>query len=206
MVLKEYNIPTKLTLVRLIIAPIFLPFLLVYFLPYNNVLINGLLAQLFILFGLTDFFDGYLARRYHQETALGKILDPIADKFLVYSTLLALLAINKIYFFWVILFVGRDFFVMGIRQIALESNFSVPVSSGGKFKTAIQFIMLSFIIFNPYHHLGITGCMYWNLVEQSILFFALFLSLYTVYCYYKFFMSRLSARMLYQSEAYQDHE
>lgn len=204
--LKDYNIPTKLTLIRLALSPICIPFLLVYFLPYNHILVNALLAIIFIMFGMTDFFDGYLARRYQQETDLGKMLDPIADKFLIYSTLIALLAIGKIYFFWVILFIGREFFVMTLRQIALENNFTVNVSLGGKIKTALQFVMLSFIIFNPYHHMGIISCMRWNLVEQGILLVALFLSLYTAYTYYKLFMERLVMTKPYEAEVYLEHE
>lgn len=206
MIFREYNIPIKLTLIRLVLSPICIPFLLVYFLPYNNSIINSLLAIVFILFGMTDFFDGYLARRYQQETDLGKILDPIADKFLIYSTLIALLAIGKIYFFWVILFIGREFFVMTLRHIALENNFSINVSLGGKVKTAIQFIMLSFIIFNPYHHLGIVSCARWNLVEFVIIVIALFLSLYTAYNYYKVFMERFVVTKPYETEVYLEHD
>ena len=203
---KEYNIPTKLTLIRLALSPICIPFLLVYFLPYNNILVNALLAIIFILFGMTDFFDGYLARRYQQETDLGKMLDPIADKFLIYSTLIALLAIGKIYFFFVILFIGREFFVMTLRQIALENNFTVNVSLGGKIKTALQFVMLSFIIFNPYHHMGLIGCMRWNLLELLLILGALFLTLYTAYTYYKLFMERLLMIKPYEAEVYLEHE
>src|ERR1700722_2587731 len=130
-----FNTPTILTLIRLILSPLVLPVLFVYLLPYNNIYINILLALLFIAFSLTDFLDGYLARKYSQETALGSVLDPIADKFLVYSTLLALAVVNKLFFFWVVLLIGREFFMMGLRQVALENNFSVKVSSLGKTKT-----------------------------------------------------------------------
>src|SRR5579871_3122872 len=138
-----FNIPTILTLTRLILAPLLVPLLLVYLLPYNYFWLNSVLAILFIFFGLTDFFDGYLARKLHQETPLGRVLDPIADKFLVYSTLVALLAVGKIYFYWVIIFIGREFFLMGLRHIALENNVVVHVSSWGKLKTFAQMAVLT---------------------------------------------------------------
>ncbi len=65
-----------------------MPLLLITFLPVNRLEINFVLAIIFLGFSVTDFLDGYLARHFHQETALGKLLDPIADKFLVYSTLI----------------------------------------------------------------------------------------------------------------------
>src|SRR5947199_10698456 len=99
------TIPNKLTLIRLIGSPLLLPVLLVYFLPFNNFLINTLLAFIFLLFGATDFFDGYLARKYRLESTIGKVLDPIADKFLIYCTLIGLLAAGKIGFYWVIILI-----------------------------------------------------------------------------------------------------
>lgn len=146
------------------------------------------MALIFTLFVLTDFFDGYLARKYCQVTTLGKILDPIADKFLVYSTLIALLAINKIYFYWVVLLIGREFFVMGLRLIAAEHNFSIPVSSQGKLKTCIQMILLIYLIINPYQQAGLQGAFFWNGVEIILLMTTMFFSVVSAYTYYQSFM------------------
>src|SRR5690606_3086491 len=134
------SFPLFLTLIRLILSPIILPFLFVYLLPLNYVLINIFLAIVFILFSLTDFFDGYIARKYHQESSLGRLLDPIADKFLIFSVLISLLAAGKIFFYWVIILIGREIFIMGLRQLALEYAITIPVSWAGKVKTAIQMI------------------------------------------------------------------
>ncbi|MDP3889126.1 MAG: CDP-alcohol phosphatidyltransferase family protein, partial [bacterium] len=114
------NIPIILTLIRLIFSPFLLPLLLVHFLPFNIFWINAILALFFVMVCLTDFFDGYLARKYKQETVLGKLLDPIADKFLLYSTLIVLLSVHKIFFYWPSILIGREFLVMGIRLIAME--------------------------------------------------------------------------------------
>ncbi|MDR3550223.1 MAG: CDP-diacylglycerol--glycerol-3-phosphate 3-phosphatidyltransferase [Candidatus Babeliales bacterium] len=186
----NFNLPTTLTLIRLVLSPIILPLLFVYLLPFNNVVINALLGLLFIAFSLTDFFDGYLARKYRQETALGSILDPIADKFLVYSVLIGLAVVHKIYFFWVIIFIGREFFMMGLRQIALEHNFSVPVSMIGKFKTAFQMICLAVIIVNPYQSLafGLHGKELFNTIELITLGLALGFTVASGYLYYRSFM------------------
>lgn len=183
--LKSLNVPTWLTIIRLAVSPLLLPVLFVWFLPQNSFGINVVLALVFIMFGLTDFFDGYLARRYCQETLLGKVLDPIADKFLVYSTLVALQAIGKIYYYWVVLLIGREFFVMGLRLIALEYKTSVPVSYGGKLKTMIQMILLVVLILNPYQALGLFGAPVWNGGEYLLLMTTMVLSLYSAWDYYR---------------------
>jgi CDP-diacylglycerol--glycerol-3-phosphate 3-phosphatidyltransferase len=146
----SFNIPLFLTGVRLVISPL-LPFLLVLFLPSEGSGWNITLGLLFIILGFTDFLDGYLARRYQQETILGKLLDPVADKFLVFSTAIALVYLQKIFFYWAIIVIARDVFVMGLREVSLSYGFSVPVSWQGKLKTALQFIYLAVVIMNPYH-------------------------------------------------------
>src|SRR5437762_10588151 len=126
----QLSLPMLLTFIRLG-SPLILPFFLVYLLPYNVTWLNYSLATLFFLFGLTDFFDGYLARKYHQVTSTGAMLDHVADKFLLYSTLIALVATHKIHFTWAIIWIGREFFIMTLRQVALENKFAIIVSSYG---------------------------------------------------------------------------
>ena len=94
--LYKINLPNLLTLIRLFSSLFILPFLIVYFLPLNIFLINFFIIFLFILLSITDFLDGYLARKYNLETKFGRALDPIADKFFLSSTLISLLAINFI--------------------------------------------------------------------------------------------------------------
>jgi CDP-diacylglycerol--glycerol-3-phosphate 3-phosphatidyltransferase len=188
------NFPNLLTVIRLVCSPIILPFLIVGFLPYNFFWLNCIVAIFFCFFALTDFFDGYLARRLNQETTVGKVLDPIADKFLLYSTLVALLAAHKIFFYWVILFIGREFFIMGLRYVALEQAISVSVSMLGKIKTTIQMIMLCVMILNPYHALGIIGAPGWNGTEFILIFLALAMSLFSAKQYYHVFMNAFRAK------------
>jgi len=183
------NLPNTLTLIRLVLSPLFLPLLFVYLLPFNIFWLNCALAFLFVLFGLTDFFDGYFARRYQQVTSIGKMLDPIADKFLVYSTLIALLAIGKIYFYWVVILIGRDFFVMGLRQVALENNFSVAVSGYGKLKTAFQMLFITFVLVNPHKDLMMSAFA-WNMIEYCLLAGTLILTVFSAKTYYHSFMNK----------------
>jgi CDP-diacylglycerol---glycerol-3-phosphate 3-phosphatidyltransferase len=193
-----FSLPNLLSLARLVLSPLILPLLIVYFLPLNYHWLNGLLALLFALFSITDFFDGYLARRYEQVTTIGKLLDLIADKFLVYSVLIALLAIHKIYFVWVLIIIGREFFMFGLRQLSLEYHISVHVSWWGKLKTVFQMIYLTFLIYNPYHTLafdgfvGLVGDFYaapgWTSVEILLTVLAVGLSIISAYKYYKAFM------------------
>jgi CDP-diacylglycerol--glycerol-3-phosphate 3-phosphatidyltransferase len=185
------SLPMILTFIRLIGSPLILPFFLVYLLPYNVLWLNYSLATLFFLFGLTDFFDGYLARKYDQVTPIGAMLDHVADKFLLYSTLIALVAAHKLYFFWAILWIGREFFIMALRQIALENNFVIAVSSYGKLKTALQVACLTFVIINPYHALGISA-LYWNGTELLLLLIATALSLASAHNYFTLFMEQFS--------------
>ena len=145
-VFTQLNFPTILTLVRLIFAPIILPILFVHFLPLHNFLINCALALFFVLISLTDFFDGYLARKHNQVTTLGTMLDPIADKFLIFSALIALVAIGRLYFFWAIVLIGREFFVMTLRHIALECGLRIHVSGYGKLKTVLQILLITFLV------------------------------------------------------------
>jgi CDP-diacylglycerol--glycerol-3-phosphate 3-phosphatidyltransferase len=189
--MKLFTLPNILTLIRLVLSPLALPVLLVYLLPLNILWINISLALLFVVFGITDYFDGYFARRYAQESLIGGLLDPIADKFLLYSTLIGLLAANKIYFFWVVLLIGREFFIMGLRLVALEHKYSIPVSYLAKFKTAVTMICLTYIIYNPYHQLGLMGAFRANLIEYALLATAISLSLFTAKQYFDGFMTKL---------------
>ena len=195
--LKIINFPTMLTLIRLVISPLFFPFLLVYLLPYNLVWLNIALAIVFVLFCLTDFFDGYLARKYKQETGLGKMLDPIADKFLMYSTLIALLVVQKIFFYWVILFIGRELFVMGLRLVALQQRVEISVSRLGKYKTAFQMIALTMIIANPCQAIGLgfSDAALFNSIELMFLLAGLLLSLESARQYYLEFMQHYNRRI-----------
>ena len=191
------TIPNILTLARLIGSPVVLPLLLVLFLPFNIPWINYLLGIIFLCFGLTDFFDGYFARRFDQVSVLGAMLDPIADKFLFYSSLIGLLAAQKIFFYWVILLIGREFFVMGLRMVALEKGLVIPVSVAAKIKTVLEMIYITVVISNPHHNLGLYNNIYgWNGLELLLLLITVGMSVTTAYWYYQEFIFELKKRRL----------
>lgn len=153
-----------------------------------------MLALFFVLVSITDFFDGYLARRYRQETKIGKSLDHIADKFLVYATLVSLLAVEKIFFYWVIILIGREFFVLGLRIIALEHNLEVSVSTYGKIKTATQMILLTFLLIVPNRYLTLSGSVFIALIKYTLIALTLVFSIYSAIAYGLAFYRMLQAR------------
>lgn len=150
-----------------------LPILFVSFLPLDIFWINNLLCLLFVFIAFTDFLDGYLARKYNQITLLGTILDPLSDKFLLYSSLVSLVYLKKVYFYAAIIFIGREFWIMGLREIALVRGFSLPVNKWGKIKTFLQFSYIALTLIN-------LNC---KLLENVFLISALAATLYSGYIY-----------------------
>ncbi|MGA9530859.1 MAG: CDP-alcohol phosphatidyltransferase family protein [Candidatus Babeliales bacterium] len=173
-----------LTCIRFFVSPTVIPALIYFLLPYNNVWFNGIVALIFIIVSMTDFLDGYYARLKKMETVEGAFLDPIADKCLFFSTFISLVTINKLFFYWAILFIARDFFVMSLRCFAYKHGFSLPVIFMAKMKTFCLLILCTVIIANPYQSLGFTHAPYWNSLEMVLLLLSLFFSLFSAVCYY----------------------
>lgn len=183
--MKVLSFPVLVTVGRLIVSPLMFPVLLVYILPYDSLFFNSIIAFLFVALSLTDFVDSVLVSRFGFVTKIDKNLDKIINKFLFYSTLISLLAAGKIFFYWVIILVGVDFFVLGLRTVAREKDFSIPVNFFGKLKINAQMIFLSFIIINPYQSSGFFNT--WNLIEYGLLTSVLVLCLLSAKSYYDAF-------------------
>ncbi|NLC16402.1 MAG: CDP-diacylglycerol--glycerol-3-phosphate 3-phosphatidyltransferase [Clostridiales bacterium] len=140
------NLPNKLSILRICLVPLIISlFLLNSFIPYSRLYAT----LIFILAAITDFFDGYIARKYNLITTLGKFLDSIADKILVSSSLiLILLAAPVDYSFNIILAVSiiiiliRDLIVNNIRMLAASKNYIMAADIFGKAKTALQTIAI----------------------------------------------------------------
>lgn len=135
------NIPNSLTLLRIILIPIFVV-VLVLRIPYGDLLA----AAIFIIAAFTDSLDGYLARKYKQVTKLGIILDPIADKLLITAALICLVELGRISGWIAIVILGREFAVSGLRAVKAEEGVIIPASKLGKLKTISQ-IMAVILIF-----------------------------------------------------------
>jgi CDP-diacylglycerol--glycerol-3-phosphate 3-phosphatidyltransferase len=140
---------------------------------------------IFILAGVTDFFDGYLARAWSQQSSLGRMLDPIADKLLVAAVLLMLVADHTITGFsiWAaIVILCREILVSGLREYLAELKVSVPVSKVAKWKTTLQLVALGFLIAGRAADLIVPGVTHTGLI---LLWVAALLTLYTGWDYMK---------------------
>jgi CDP-diacylglycerol--glycerol-3-phosphate 3-phosphatidyltransferase len=127
------QVPLQLTLSRVYILPFILVFL------YFNAFYYSLAASLlFIAASITDYFDGYYARKWNLVSNLGKFLDPVTDKILVLSVLIYLTSINYIDPYLVIILTMRDTFIGGIRAAAAADNIIIAAKSSGKWKTGVQ--------------------------------------------------------------------
>jgi len=180
MQLKELRIPLILTGIRLL-SPLVLPLLIFLLWPIHNDLIHIGLMLVFVLLGITDLLDGYLARRLKQVTKIGSLLDPIADKFLIVSSLISLQAVGAIGFLWVIILVLRELFVMSLRYIAREHGFTIVVSQLGKLKTWSQILLVAYLL-SPYGYLVSWTHLF---IYYILLIFTIACSLYSAYHYYR---------------------
>lgn len=134
---KILNLPTILTLSRIIIIPLF-----IFAVRYHPLL--G--VAIFLIASLTDFLDGYLARKTGKVTEFGIILDPIADKFLIISALIVLVDMGRLSVWIAIIMIARDFLITGLRVVALSKNIVISAELGGKLKTLFQTIGIVFLI------------------------------------------------------------
>jgi CDP-diacylglycerol--glycerol-3-phosphate 3-phosphatidyltransferase len=148
MIKLEHISPNHLTIIRIVIIPLVALFLLI-----NTDLSRWIALLLYCLAGLTDFFDGYIARKTGQSSALGRFLDPIADKLLVATIIIILIimgdrmdGLSAVNAFAGIIIVLREITVSGLREYLAEIKISVPVSSLAKWKTAFQLLSLGFLI------------------------------------------------------------
>jgi len=173
-----------------VLSPLLVPLLFSLFIPLNSFPINSCLAILFLFLSLTDFFDGFLARRYNQVTILGSLLDPIADKFLLFSTLVTLVSVGKVFFYWAILFITREFFIMGLRYISLEQGFKIPVVISAKLKTWFQTGYMVIAILNPHNNLFLSQNS-WNMIETILLATALIFSIFSASLYFNVFIKNM---------------
>ena len=137
------NLPNKLTVLRVCMVPVF-----VFLMLWNGLGSAGkyAAAAIFILASVTDWLDGYLARKYHLVTDFGKFMDPIADKLLVGSALICLVEKGDLAAWIVSIIIGREFIISGFRLVASDKGVVIAASYWGKFKTVFQMIMVILLI------------------------------------------------------------
>lgn len=146
------NLPNKLTIFRMCLIPFFLIFLLVDAIPLDMQIRRYISAFIFIFASLTDALDGYIARKHNLITDFGKFMDPLADKVLVVSAMIALIGLKDAVVplppIIVIIIIAREFLITGFRTLASSKNIVIAAGNSGKIKTVFQMLMVIFLLVN----------------------------------------------------------
>ena len=181
--MSRINLPNKLTILRMMLVPVVMVFILYPVLTGNNSTLYGIIpAVLFVLTAITDFIDGKIARKYNLITNFGKFMDPVADKFMVIGSLVAITVANNAlrpYMVWVsIIVIFRELAVTSVRLVVSGEGIVVPANWLGKCKTMAQSI--SIVVFLIEH-------LIWDLYIFSYIGMAVtaFLTLWSGYNYLK---------------------
>ncbi|MDQ6799631.1 MAG: CDP-diacylglycerol--glycerol-3-phosphate 3-phosphatidyltransferase [Acidobacteriota bacterium] len=134
-----WNLPNSLTLLRIFLVPLLVVVLLTKFSDFVGLAI-------FLVAAITDYFDGYFARRLNKTTRLGALLDPIADKLLMSAAFISLVELGLAKAWMVVIIIGREFAVSGLRSIAAQRGVTIAASPLGKTKMVTQVIAISLLI------------------------------------------------------------
>lgn len=137
------NLPNKLTVLRVIMIPFFVFFMLT---DYVGEASKWIALAIFIIASLTDLLDGKIARKYNLVTNFGKFMDPLADKLLVCAAMICLVEMGKLASWMVIVIISREFIISGFRLIAADNGVVIAASYWGKFKTVFQMVMICLLI------------------------------------------------------------
>lgn len=152
------NLPNKLTLLRVIMIPFFVVFMLM---DSMGAVSRYIALAIFIVASLTDLADGKIARKYNLVTNFGKFMDPLADKLLVCSALICLIETGQLPAWYVIIIIAREFIISGFRLIASDNGIVIAASYWGKFKTTSQMILIILMILNIPALSIVTEIFYW---------------------------------------------
>jgi len=177
------NLPNGLTIIRILAIPIILILLF-----YPEEVYQIITSLLFLSVAMTDTLDGYLARRHKMVTTLGRFLDPLADKLLIVTTLIALIPTRGVLVWMVIVIVGREIAVTGLRGIAASQGIIISASPLGKYKTVFEVASISVLIFN-----GNYFSINFHQVGMGLLWVALILAIISGFDYFKKFLKAIIA-------------
>ncbi len=186
------NLPNSLTLARIFLVPLLVALLVQernFISWYGDAISNDLLALLiFWAAAATDLLDGYLARKWKQVTTIGTLLDPIADKLLVSAALIALVQVRVVPGWLVVLLIGREFAVSGLRSIAAAEGYTISASELGKTKTVSQVVAISLLLIGI-HRPQIRQWAYYSL------YLVVFFSLWSAVAYFSKFWRGVDVRV-----------
>ena len=142
-----FNLPTLLTWARIVAIPLVVG---VFYLPIEAAMQNLLATVLFVVVAITDWADGYLARRLNQTSSFGAFLDPVADKFLICAALLILVQLDRLGALVAFIIIGREIAISALREwmAQIGASRSVAVHMLGKLKTVVQMVAIPFLLFD----------------------------------------------------------
>jgi len=179
------SLPNILTYSRCAAVPLVAACLFWSDILHGGIWLRWVALGLFAAAAVTDFFDGYLARAWGQQSAIGRMLDPIADKLLVSTCLLMLASDGTIrgWSLWAaVVILCREILVSGLREFLAELRVSVPVSRLAKWKTTLQLVSVGFLLAGPAGDLVLPGI---TLIGIAFLWVSAVLTLYTGYDYFR---------------------
>ena len=174
------TLPMIMTWTRIVAIPLIL---LVFYLPITLPVANLIATVMFVVFALTDWLDGYLARKLNQTSAFGAFLDPVADKFLVCACLLVLVHLGHADVFVALIIIGREIAISSLREwmAQMGASKSVAVHMLGKVKTTVQMVAIPFLFYDG----RIAGLIDTRLVGQVLIWVAAVLTVWSMMYYLK---------------------
>ncbi len=170
--MSKMNLPNRLTVFRAILI---IPFVILLlggntgWFGENALIPNVAALVIFIVASLTDLLDGRIARKYNLVTNFGKFMDPLADKLLVCSALIALIELGRLPAWIVIIIISREFIISGFRLIASDNGVVIAASYWGKFKTTFQMIMVCLMIIDIPALRALTDIIMWLALALTII-------------------------------------
>lgn len=170
------NTPNKLTVARMILVPFLVVFMLTGWGGEYNRFISFVI---FAAASITDWFDGYLARKNNLVTNFGKFMDPLADKLLVCSAMICMIELGRLPAWIVIVIIAREFIISGFRLIAAENGVVIAANYWGKFKTVSQMIMMILLILDMEEIYG--G--FWAVLTQIFIWLSVALTIISLVTY-----------------------
>ena len=166
------NLPNKLTILRVILIPFFVVFMLF---DITGAADKWIALVIFCVASLTDMLDGKIARKYNLVTNFGKFMDPLADKLLVCTALICLTSMNRLNVIVVLVIIAREFIISGFRLVASDNGIVIAASYWGKFKTVSQMALIIVLI------MDLGGV--WNVVGTVLTWVALLLTVVSLIDY-----------------------
>jgi CDP-diacylglycerol--glycerol-3-phosphate 3-phosphatidyltransferase len=184
------TLPTLLTWARILAIPLVVG---VFWLPFQASTNNLVATVLFVSVALTDWLDGYLARRLNQTSSFGAFLDPVADKFLICATLLVLVDLNRVEVWVALVIIGREIAISALREwmAQIGAARSVAVHMLGKLKTAVQMVAIPFLLYHG-SLFGVIDTRVWGTV---LIYAAAVLTIWSMVYYLRKALPEIRARV-----------